>query len=392
MNEVSLLQQHVQSLLNQLAMLEGWLDHEAIAAQMRRPVRDSFRQEIKQQRAPLEMLALRLPRAGLDMPASWTTLRQSRAACQFFFRQYLAMLQGALSRNEGMDGGLCPVADALLDEISRRCGLAWDRFTILADADQFYDLAGIIRLPFPETTFWTLPQAAREFGYFAAQEIRGRAAGQTVYHVEAFIRQEAQADQQRIAHLNDFFADIFATYTLGPAYAYATLLLRLDPADQDTFNHPGSARRAYVILKTLDLLGPPQAILHPFAAVAAWLRDRWHALLQATNQPHELPSANRQQLDNWTTGFLALLRTHLHDEAAYTGWARATRLSTVLMSGQPLTTICQAGDTLTDVLNAAWRCRLEQWAQSEAIGLQSLSACRFLAQLRQNSQQPASDH
>lgn len=378
MNEKSLLQHQVQTTLDQLELIEGWLDHPAINAQMRQRARASFRSEIKTQRLAWQALQQTLNQNNVSLPPCWEQLRQLRAACQFLFREFSAFWHGALTRNAGIDHHLCHIADALLDELSQRCGLTWNRFTILADAEQFFDLVGIIRLPFPETTFWTLPLAAHEFGHFVAKEMQGRSGGRRSYPIEEFIQQEGQADPKRIAHLNDLFADVFAAYSLGPAYAYAMLLLRLDPAKPDSFNHPSSARRAYIILKTLNLLGTDQP-MPPFAAVADWLGAQWRSLRQSANQPPELDDAEQQQLNSWATRLVQLLRNNLLDEAAYNRWPRAASLSTNLMSGQEMSAICRPDDALTDILNAAWRCRLENWNQADDIGIQAMAACLHLA-------------
>ncbi len=386
MNEKSLLQHQVQATLDQLDLIEGWLDHPAINAQMRQRARASFRSEIKTRRLEWQALQRTLSQANAVMPLCWERLRQLRASCQFLFREYSAFWHGALSRNAGIDNHLCQIADALLDELSQRCGLTWNRFTILADAEQFFDLVGIIRLPFPETTFWMLPTATHEFGHFVAKELQGRSGGGRSYLIEAFIQQEAQANPQRIAHLNDLFADLFATYSLGPAYAYTMLLLRLDPGKPDSFNHPSSARRAYVILKTLELMGANQP-LPPFAAITAWLQERWRSLRQSTNQPAALDTAEQEQLNSWSAHLVGLLNANLPDEAHYNRWPRAVSLATSLMSGQEVKAICRPEDTLADVLNAAWRCRLENWDQAEDIGSQALAVCRHLAHNQSRSDQ-----
>lgn len=382
MNEKSLLQHQVQTTLDQLDLLESWLDHPAIDAQMRQRARASFRSQIKTQRLEWQALQQALSQNAVLLPPVWEQLRLLRAACHFLFREFSAFWHGALSRNAGIDHHLCHIADALLDELSQRCGLTWNRFTILADAEQFFDLAGIIRLPFPETTFWTLPAAVHEFGHFVAKELQGRSGGRRSYPVETFIQQEGQADPRRIAHLNDLFADLFAAYTLGPAYAYTMLLLRLDPGKLDTFNHPSSARRAYVILKTLDLMGADQP-MPPFATVTAWLREQWRALQQSADVPTILDDAEQQQLNNWTKRLMQLLHQNLLDEAPYNGWPRAASLATRLMSAPDMASICRPDDELADVLNAAWRCRLEDWPQTNHIGNQAMAACLHLTRHHQ---------
>ena len=75
----------------------------------------------------------------------------------------------------------------------------------------------------------------------------------------------------------ELFADTFATYVGGPAYAYSCLLLRLNPtaAHGDVKpTHPASVKRAVAILTTLDALeAAHQRSGKAAGSLAPWVAD-----------------------------------------------------------------------------------------------------------------------
>ncbi len=80
---------------------------------------------------------------------------------------------------------------------------------------------------------------------------------------------------------NEIFCDLFAIYTLGPAYAWAHFHLTathdVDPYEVQLLgpsSHPPDQARMEVLLIGLDLIG--------FGDDVAVVRDRWQSLLQAT--------------------------------------------------------------------------------------------------------------
>ena len=92
----------------------------------------------------------------------------------------------------------------------------------------------IIRLGFPEWSFWSLPLVAHELGHVVVGE-----------KLEDFLKKQAQDKRER-GYLEEYLADAFATEIMGPAYVCAAVLLRLNPSDLI------SAKRAWIMFNILE--------------------------------------------------------------------------------------------------------------------------------------------
>jgi len=130
---------------------------------------------------------------------------------------------------------------------------------VLSSDDFFRDFVQIIRLRFPFCGIWDLPVAAHEFGHFVAGQLNLTRMGGAHYlavqeYKSGFMQQNSEIREEWGFWLEEYFADVFATFALGPAYGFTCLLLRFDPASayqQLDNNHPVYARRVHVILQTL---------------------------------------------------------------------------------------------------------------------------------------------
>ncbi len=121
-------------------------------------------------------------------------------------------------------------------------------------------LVRLIRMRFSDWTIWTLPFAAHELGLVIAR---------TDSELPNSIQSLAIEFDLPASHVEEFCADVFAVYTMGPGYACSALLLRLQPfADASAppippeqrsgrdrrRGWPADASRAVVILKALEWL------------------------------------------------------------------------------------------------------------------------------------------
>jgi hypothetical protein len=339
--------------------------------------------------------------AGVSADLCWRDLIEERTRCEALFRECLACMQGASVRRAGLDGGLCHLADALLHHLgSLGDRIRWDRFTILADGEAFAGMAEIIRLRFPETGVWNLPVVAHEFGHFVGPELETRdVRGVSSHPFQEVLEREANGDgwivgraarppAARIrAFLHEFFADVFATYALGPAYACTCVFLRLDPvdADREGATHPSALRRAHAIFRTLEAMDAAEGGLVPtYAAVTAALRATWARTLAGAGHPGVAVDAEHAaRLDPFLDELYAMLRRELPTlRYGRPAWLRAERLAAGMDPdrGSPALT---AVDTIPDVLNAAWLARLDAASQDPyrvgRIGERALDACRTLA-------------
>jgi len=161
-------------------------------------------------------------------------------------------------------------------------------------------------------------------------------------------------------------ADVFATYTAGPAYACAALMLRLNPNSPPVPGRPTDEERAETILAVLAQMdaatpNPPP----PFAKVGQSLQSSWTLLLDGSGR-HDPPG--QVHLD--AAHALSMIKKRmLRDQAEFTkaDWIEAESLGNAwwikINAGQKPDVSANVLPNidhlrLRDVLNAAWQCRL----------------------------------
>ena len=197
-------------------------------------------------------------RRGVDPLADcWQKFHQVDRECVDFFGECLAFSLGDILRapETGLDGGLCAVADVLLDDLSHKSRIRWRRLTVVSEREYYQNLAQIIRLRYPATTAWDLPVAAHEFGHFAGPNYWTEDKPPRCPFRD-YLSQALKTDpsEQSTNHINEYFADLFAVWALGPAYGCTCILGRFNPSGYpfaDGYTHPGDGHRAHAILWAL---------------------------------------------------------------------------------------------------------------------------------------------
>jgi hypothetical protein len=216
------------------------------------------------------------------------------------FGEYVDFIGGVALRNTGIDHGVCQMADDLVARLYR-----------IGSTELFHSMtlptrrvasertvARIIRMGFPEWTVWAVPLGAHEFGHVVIND--------------SDLRSSIDDAGQRWGFdppvLDTLFADAFATSVMGPAYAYAAILLNLDPCGEDAearaaARRSGAARscpvaspdsrRAHVILRTLELMGEADS---SYEGVRRTLVEAWTETLEAFGLAFEL-DGEATQLD-----------------------------------------------------------------------------------------------
>ena len=373
-NQQAVLGGQVQELVEQLNHVEHALKDERIDKELRERVGVRFQNLVTKQRK--DALELRTEVAnGVALDAAWASLQERRAECIPLFAECLDFVEGALARSIGLDRGLCRTADVLLEELNRLTDGGWNRFTILAEGEFFYDMAEIIRVRFPEVSIWSLPVAAHEFGHYIAGTFENRSDEPLG---EPF-RKASRGERQGWAYLHEHFADIFATYALGPAYACTCALLRFDPftAHEAGEDHPSAVARIRFVLDALEKLDEGIGVVKQYAGVMAMLQEAWEGMVSsATGVAPELDAAAKQELSGKLEELWPLLTDGV-PTMRYQTWLRAQGLAATLLEQhgnmQPLTAPV---DDLRDVINAAWMARLSgppeavpklgEWAETRA--------------------------
>ncbi len=279
------------------------------------------------------------------------------------FAEYVDLLHGLALRETGLERGVGQLADRLLDGCDRVVGAYWRSLAIPAYRG-LGELtpAQIIRLGFPEWTIWAVPLAAYEFGRIVL------APDRRLHDATAALREQHPA-LAALGPVDDSLADAFAAYTVGPAYACAALLMRLDPRPAPD-GRPKDHGRVQVILGLLALTDEQAGAGLSFADTRERLRQAWNdAVVQAGAELPAAAGAEAVALD-------ALLATFVEwaDKNAFTArysaaaWELAedwkTRMLDLLHDPDA---IVPRGDDVRDVLNAAWLCRLAHPDETDTI-------------------------
>ena len=353
-------------------------------------LRSRLEREIAKRERELEGLERKI-RGRSGVKVCWRDLRRVREEDSLLYGECLAFVQGALIQKHGIDGGIQQIADRLLEELSKRAGIPWGRLTVLADEEFTGYAAQIIRLRFPQDSIWSLPIAAHEFGHFIGPEIvsdvrEGRYRGKD-NPFRTMVRREFSKQEQQGAFLDEQFADIFATYSLGPSYACVCIILKFDPesASADEFVHPRDVNRAFMIFETLREMqrsGPPAERFDTFLDP---LERVWNQSLAAagTSPPDGDTAA---LLKKKVEKLFKLLESHL-PASRYSSLTVARALKSDLGAGGPSQSPLTA--SFSDLLNAAWLRRLEIGETKpelvEELGSRAMSACQAVIKPRGNS-------
>src|ERR1043166_6902093 len=325
-----------QALLDQF----DWAGEMLRSNQLDKKIRDaaSRRFSVFLEKHKAELRKLRDAVADGDaLETSWGSLADFRKDYRDFFQECLGLLGGSLIRERKLDGGLCEIADALLRDIGERT-IPWSGFCVLAEGNFYTETSEVVRLPFHDRSVWSLPVAAHELGHYVGPRIKDgndEPLFKAALEVRKGLAGPEEGDLKRLErHYHEFLADLFALYTLGPAYACACLLLRFSPADR---------------VRVGEQRGP------------AVCED---------GETHPSPARRADPMP------LALTQL---EKARYDGGSRAVGLRDDLKKGTPPQEACGDEDRIADVLNAAWLWRVEagpaDW-KSGAVRDRALKYCR----------------
>lgn len=161
------------------------------------------------------------------------------------FAEYVEFAGGLAMRDNALEDRVCRMTDELLKELSETTRNA---LTVPArQAALSTIMTSVIKVGFPEWTVWGIPLAGHEAGLRIAEDDPA---------VREYVEEPGQGLSKELR--KSLFADIFAAYTLGPAYACAAILLRFEPHHVLAVgDEPSDIDRAWLILMVLDRLGQP---------------------------------------------------------------------------------------------------------------------------------------
>jgi hypothetical protein len=271
------------------------------------------------------------------------------------FDECVDLLQGVSAREHGLED-----TSAALFELADTMVASWrltdfnsDSFTIPSRSEiEARGRITVLRVGFSEWSVWTLPLVAFEFGRLAVHRS---------HSIQNFLTARHADD---VAGWETLMADGLATAAVGPAYACAAVILRLQPPRPD---HPADHDRVRMILLTLAKLNPGGAYDH----VIDGLQTAW-GVASAAAGPAALPGSRPEAELVAAVDFLFdqvgtnVLFVYPRDE-----FDRAGDMADRIMKqirGEPAPAL--GPDDIGDVrnlMNLAWLCRLDHPSEHAAV-------------------------
>ena len=302
-----------------------------------------------------ELTALR-GSAGSAAADRWDRAMECARQLDTLSAELLPVAEGALARAAGLDNGLCALAQRLLDGIGAKT-VPWNRIVIPAPREETSSRLWVVGLPLLDASAWYLPIMVHELGHFAATRLEdqyNRRLGEEL--LNGSWRERVAADALTALsykHAQELFADIFAAYCAGPAFA-AALMTRAVPtrAWDAGSDHPSWGARMHAVLRALGQLSDlVPAVQHNLSWITDWVAEEWQAAQDAVGRT-EIPEALGRTVDAFTDEAIEVM--------GLTGSAALFRGEGVLQTGELLregvSPDGQAGILI--VLNAAWAERL----------------------------------
>ena len=320
-------------------------------------VQSMFTPDVERLRATLGMVL-----ATSDTPTgdAWASLNDAHSEIGDLSKRLMAYVGGSLLRDE-IEGAQTrasnafAIALALTDELSDATQIGWEKDILPADHEYTATDTGLIHMVFPRLTVWDLPAVMHEFGHYAALRI-------TNGSVVPFKVIRDSGSLGAPDHIEELFADAFASYVGGPAFGCACAMQRFSPTDaeavEDTKTHPSHAARIHMIVALLrgrsTEVGDPE-----WDQVTSLIEQCWASNLAAIGKPTELPDAWQPKLD------LEVLR-RIRDQvlaqvatARYQSWGSAVALAAQLDPDREMAIAAvPRGTSLRDILNSGWVARL----------------------------------
>lgn len=223
------------------------LEHDMVDLPDAGPLQTSITKGCRDVRIEISKLKNELKTADPAAPgAHWDEFdKLLKEQAKPLFAEYVEFIGGLAMRDNRLEDRVCQMTDELLKELSDVT-----RYALTVPARQAAlsaIMTSVIKVGFPEWTVWGIPLAGHE-------------AGLRIVEDDATVKERVEESGSGLSEelRKSLFADIFATYTLGPAYACAAILLRFEPHHALAVGgDPSDIDRAWLILKVLDYLGQP---------------------------------------------------------------------------------------------------------------------------------------
>ena len=314
---------------------------------------------------------------GESPSALWEEFEAVSRMADSVTEDVVLFVEGTLARAARLDDGLCAVVDRMLDDIGRWT-VAWDRTAIPMVREQISSSTWMIGVRISDASIWPLPLAAHELGHFVAEDLKDVYNQRLVSALlaggwlEAVAADEREAAPRFLHSANalELFSDVFAAWTIGPAYA-AALSWRAAPHRPwaGEVDHPPWGLRMRAVHTTLRRVGGWESFGDQVA-------QDWARNVVLAGGAVDAPPAQARFGDAFVAAALEAL-------AATSSRARFTDPEAVLDAEERLARGAAAPPDadVRVIVNAAWSWRVRAgWVEDAApIGERALSWCRELA-------------
>lgn len=333
----------------------GELEENSFLVEIQSAGADRWR-EVLSNRAAAMLLAIKKlqPRNELTDPTIWQSLKQVNDQAKLeVFHESVELLGGIALRDTQLDAALCRLGDSLIKAVRPTAKSA--HYAILGGMATFdMRLERLIRLPFPQWSVWALPLAAHEI-WQRDDELQTSVRSKLNLEMA-----QAGIDGAGLEPFATYLADAYATYTLGPAYAFAAAGLWYDPANA-LYD-----KRVCVVANMLAGMDPGEGKL--VAAYSSVVDDFWQAWASAREQAGAAPDPARIGSGPGEVEIARRLCKAFLDAGAQAftleSWealkADGRDWVTMLQRGdlEAIKTVEVRGRDQRHVLNAGWRARL----------------------------------
>jgi hypothetical protein len=307
--------------------------------------------------------------------------REASEPCRKIFVEYADFLGGLAIRDAGFDGGISQVAEELIRTYKPSSKEAASLLALPARHEAIaMTVARVVRVHFPEWTIWALPFTAHEFWHVIAKN-----------HLDSRLRHRIRRvcpqDEPiaRESRFHDALADAFATFTMGPAYAFSAILLLLNPLQpyKTDEEHVSDDTRAKVIFRMLNFMDQRPGDVpgmkdkavrfegpRAYEKIRADLERAWYSAidqvsprLESSRADHESDkersNKDSERLECPVEELWRLLEAEACAPFTVEQWNAVEDWPPMLLQGRIDEISIKPGMELRHVLNAVWRARID---------------------------------
>jgi hypothetical protein len=324
---------------------------------------------------------------GYVMPAdeAWTTYEAAARMAEQLRTEVFCYVAGALLRREGIDQGVGRTADLLLDELAEHARLENPLVTSLSftnEPESLNPMINLVRLRFPGAGVWDLPLLAHEFGHHLMHGLSDD-MDRDRRPIVGLVDKLGAMGAESARHMEELFADVCATYALGPAYPLSCLVLRVPRSDLkvETESHPSWRYRVSAMIEALCFMTRQIGLPDYQIAADRWVRPQWDALsgglpLSGSQEPG-VGAVGGEPLGYWVHRMILELRSHANGLLYEERGDQADRVAHLLADGA-IGASLPANCRVVHVLNGAWRWRLGHIGLDDADELDRVGATAIL--------------